>query len=440
MNRLSGTRLKRSLMSPYCLALVSFAIFLIAWIFPPGVYTSFIAEPDYLFLDPLTLCFYAACVCAFCGGVYWAAGIWPDHTTEEAAPFIRSWPLAYLLPPLCSGIVYCACFLLAIGGHLHLFSLLASQQGGLIKQALHGGEVKLALLGTAPLFTTAVVWWAADRAARVEMTYQQRLIFRIVFAATVAIDMLSCIGTVDRTSLMPLLAGLMIIRVDRRTRSGEQRISSVAATALGGFCLVVGLFTGLSVARGFKGTHRLIMSLMGYTIVSYNRLAAILSGTMHYQYGGRGGYLFQYVLISKKLNTMLGLGNLWPSAAVVWESEFTSTLLAGLNPMYVWSGTFGYLYADLRWGALVYLLGIGLMAGWAWNRFRLGTIAGRVLYPWIAFCILFWFGWNPLFANYFVSLLMGIGFLKVYELLFSPVRSPRMAGRLVKPVPYTNHA
>src|SRR6202020_1703154 len=99
----------------------------------------------------------------------------------------------------------------------------------------------------------------------------------------------------------------------------------------------------------------------GYTVASYNRLAALLTGVMSYQYGGREGYLFPYLLDAKKINSVTGLSPvfMWPSSSELWLSESTSTLLAGLNGRYIWSGTFGYLYSDLGWFTMAYLFAVG---------------------------------------------------------------------------------
>jgi hypothetical protein len=409
-----GQTIVRNLASPYVLALASFVIFLFGWACPPQIYTRFMSEPDYMFLDQLTLVFYAACVLSFCAGAYLAGKIWAKSSNTENAPLSRRSPLPYLLFPIGVGVLFCCGCFLAIGQHFDLLGLLKSGQGGIIKQAIHSGEVKVSIFGTARLFTTAILWWAADRGARLEMTPTQRSIFRVSFAVAVLADVLACIATVDRTALMPLLIGLIIIGVDRSARSGRLTLKSAALRAIGGACLLTGLFVGFSYLRGFRGFQGHATTFMGYTITSYNRLTALVHGIMHYQFGGRGAYLFQCLTMAK-ISSLLGLGNFMPDGSALWESEFGSTLSAGLNPMYIWSGTFGYLYSDLGWGALVYLFGVGALAGWAWSRFHMGTILGRVLYPWIAFWVLFWLGWNVLFAVYFLNILVGICFLGLYE-------------------------
>jgi hypothetical protein len=69
------------------------------------------------------------------------------------------------------------------------------------------------------------------------------------------------------------------------------------------------------------------------------------------------------------------------------------------------------------------LFAYGLMTGWVWRSLKLGRTAGIVLYPWFAFCILFWFGTNYLLGTQLVVLLLGAIVLGFYELLL--VGAPR---------------
>ncbi len=59
----------RNLISPYGLAMASSCLFLFAWVFPPGIYTRYILEPDLLHYNVAVLVFFAICVAAFLCGV-----------------------------------------------------------------------------------------------------------------------------------------------------------------------------------------------------------------------------------------------------------------------------------------------------------------------------------------------------------------------------------
>src|ERR1700733_5771358 len=124
----------RNLVSPYGLALFSYAVFLFAWTFPPSVYTSYINEPDLMFLDPLTFVFYTSCVAAFLLGV-WAYRYFGMSTKEAPLAGISTrMPLVYLAIPLLLATACCSIYLILLGAKLNLIGLLASQQGGAIKE------------------------------------------------------------------------------------------------------------------------------------------------------------------------------------------------------------------------------------------------------------------------------------------------------------------
>jgi hypothetical protein len=49
---------------------------------------------------------------------------------------------------------------------------------------------------------------------------------------------------------------------------------------------------------------------------------------------------------------------------------------------------------------------------------KLGRPLGMVLYPWFAFCILFWFGMNNMSENRTLVFVLDVVGLSIYESLF----------------------
>ena len=112
----------------------------------------------------------------------------------------------------------------------------------------------------------------------------------------------------------------------------------------------------------------------------------------------------------------------WPDKDADWRSQFNAVAAAGLNGDLIWSGAFGYIFSELKWLSPLLLIIYGLLTGWAWRALKLGRTVGILLYPWCAFCVLFWFGVNYLLDTQPVILLIDAIFLSFYELLF--VRAP----------------
>jgi hypothetical protein len=78
---------------------------------------------------------------------------------------------------------------------------------------------------------------------------------------------------------------------------------------------------------------------------------------------------------------------------------------------------FGALYSDLGWLSPAYLFVVGILVGYLWFKFRAGKTFAMVLYPWFAFCILFWTGFNVMFDGRVVELLRMAIALTIYDRL-----------------------
>lgn len=414
--------LKRStidnLVSPYGLAFASYCVFLFAWLFPPGTYTLYMQEPDIMFLDPLTFLFFTGCVLAFMGGVRASHLFGLARRTVTPIAIRTNSPLTYLCLPIAVGTCFCAAYLVKLGGKINFVGLLVSSQGAAIKAAARAGETDVGgRWGISVLFLTVVLWWAYLRSSYLPLGKSERLIFRSFFVVGLLVNVLTCIATVDRTQLMPLVIGLSIIQLYKSIKFRNKRLSQLLLTFCVQSAAVVALFTIFQMYRGSLLLDMLVRSILGYSIVSYNRLAALLHGQMYYIFGGKGVYLFPYLLRSDRLNDFLDLSHRfdWPPYLTLFDSESASVQLAGLNSSYIWSGVFGYLYADLGVGALAYLFGTGVLAGWAWTRFRKGVSWAIAIYVWIGFWIVFWVGWNLLFDMRFVTVVEAAILLALYE-------------------------
>ena len=161
------------------------------------------------------------------------------------------------------------------------------------------------------------------------------------------------------------------------------------------------------------------MLLLGYTVVSYNRMSALLLGVMHDSYQGRGVYLFPILRQNETLDHMFRFSDRfgWPSAWSLWSSAFSSVASAGLNPGFNFYSVFGVLYSDLGWLAVAYLFVIGILVGYLWQNFRLSKTFALLLYPWCAFSILFWIGSNIMFDGRIADLLKMAVALTIYDKL-----------------------
>jgi len=410
----------RNLVSPYGLALFSSAIFLAAWITPPSAFMEFLGEPDVIYFNPLVLCFYGCCVLCFLAGAWAYQRFRRPEIVEERID--RSVPSAtFLIVPLSVSTLLCAASVVVLSGKVsNLMGLLVSQQGALIKLANVSGQAEEGSWGYALTFHTGVLWWAYARARQSNLSGSIGWAFKIFFAVATVIGLLTALIKVDRTNLIPILSGLAIIYLYFRLSQKTASLRRVLMLSGGLVFLFMITFAGVSYIRGAGDARLLSIGIFGYTAASYNRLAAEVTGLLHYSFGGKGIYLSTFLSFNNTINRIIPFNELMGGATQrgVYFSEFSSIAAGGLNPGFNWPGAFGYIYADLGWWTPLYLFPIGLFNGYLWRSFRKETLIGIVFYPWAAFSILFWFGWNVLFDLRFALLGVVVVALSAYEYCF----------------------
>jgi hypothetical protein len=176
-----------------------------------------------------------------------------------------------------------------------------------------------------------------------------------------------------------------------------------------------------------------IGTLIGYTISSYNRLAALLQGRLHYLYSGRGIYFSTFLSFNHPINRIIPIGRVLdvPDFFLWWRSEFNSVAIAGLDSLWVFCGTFGDIFVELGWFAPLYVFGYGLLYGLVWRWMKSDMLVGLILYPYFAYCVLFWFTTNALFDTDFAALVADVIMLAIYERVLANRRqATTMASRL----------
>jgi len=408
----------QNIVSPSGLAIVSYCIFLFAWVFPSGMYTEYIHERDLMFLDPLSFAFYTSCVAAFLLGVRASRFVVTGGRNAGVTIAVRN-PLLYLAIPVFLSLVWCSIYLKMLGGKLDFVALLLSQQGESIKAAGQFGQLSVGIWSSGLFMLTAALWWSLVRANQLQLRGIAKHTFQILFFVSVIVNIITCVATVDRTNLMPLVAGLSVIYLFGKTVSKNIKILRLVTFGLSSAVGVIAVFLLVSFLRGTIAIKGLMMLLLGYTIVSYNRMAALLLGVMYDSYQGRGVYLFPILRENETLNRFFHFNDRfdWPSAWGLWSSAFSSVASAGLNPGFNFYSVFGALYSDLGWFTLAYLFVIGILVGYLWLKFRAGKTFAIVLYPWCAFCILFWTGFNVMFDGRVEELVKMAVALTIYDKL-----------------------
>lgn len=421
-------RVFRNVVSPYGLAITSYAFFLCACVIPPAFYSRYMHEPDLMFLDPATILFYSLCVAAFIAGAGLVDWLFPCGPFIERKFATRIAPVYFLLAPLLVGIVLTAISIfLLIAQNPDIILLLLIQKGEDIK-AVGGIDVD-STFTLAPLMLTGAIWLVFWRASDLGIRGWRRFLVNVVLGAAVLSVICAATLTLSRNLVMMVVCGLAILYVSRKVLGGQVNFKflfSAVSMLAGG---VVLLFFAFSFLRGTSDWDYQVHNLFGYTVASYNRLAAILSGRLRYPFGGRGLYLSSFLAFSHMFNRIIPMAELmhWPDFQEVWGSEFGAIDRAGLDGGGIWSGAFGYIFSDLGWLSVPFVFGYGMLYGLVWNSIKRGKVFGIVLYPAVGFCALFWFGTNFLFDSEMAYLLAFAIILMGYEhvLVSNPIPGTR---------------
>jgi hypothetical protein len=296
--------------------------------------------------------------------------------------------------------------------------LLLSQRGGDLKQILAfdvQGRFTLA-----PIVLIGVTWWSFSRHFNVGFRGKGRWIVRCFLLTSVLCVIVASTILSIRNLLIMIVCGLMILYVTRKAAKNGVSAKFFFSSILAMFVGVAVLFFATSFVRGTTNFDDQAYEFIGYTVASYNRLAAILSGKLHYPFGGREVYLSYVAAYSGTLNHIIPLKRLInpPDFIDLWGSEFAAVSQAGLDGGLIWSGAFGYIFSDLGWFSILFIFGYGVLYGFAWNWIKQGNVIGIVLYPCFGYCALSWLSTNSLFDEPSeILLVVGIA-LACYEAIF----------------------
>ncbi len=414
------------IVSPYGLAILSTLFFLVGWLLPSSLYTDLIQEPDLMFLDAETLLFFLLCVAGFLLGLLVIDFVFPGPALLESRLRVtRLKGFSLLFPLILTTGLTCIRIEQMLQKSPNILILLLAQQGNTLRtEQLEQGTT--GVLGWASFMQIAVLWWtywmlSNSRPAGKRTFWQRRLVSWLVLAAGLVVQIGLSILKVSRADMMPVFGGFAILYVLGRIQRKELSIGGILRYFALFFVGVMVLFYLFGALRGTSDPTEGLATFVGYTLASYNRLTAVLRGTLHYPYAGHGVYLSNFLVSNNAINAVLPLRSTlgWPDYLELWNSEFQGPQLAGLRYELIWAGVFGYLFSDFGWTTPLILTAYGLIYGSFWRLMKMGSSVGVALYPWFAFTALCWFSSNMTFDVRFVFFLLAGLLLMAYEKVLS---------------------
>lgn len=408
-----------NVVSPYGLAMVSYALFLLSCLIPPAVYHRYMDEPDFMFLDSTTVLFYTLCVAAFLFGMWFFETITPPAPVIERKLEVRFSPAVFLMMPLVLGVsLSVLSSILLVKNNPLVIPILLAQRGSTLKVDDGSGIQLEGTLNITVFFLTGIVWWVAWRFRQLGVRGWSRRTVGFGLTLAVFAEFISSSLNLIRHPLIVVITGMAVLYVLGKTFAGRMRWSLIAKAGVVFFAGGALFFFIVESLRG-GSAEAFTDAFVGYTIASYNRLAALLQGKMHLEYTGRGIYFSNFIAYNHTFNRVIPFARIMniPEYFNWWRSVFASVGRAGLDARLILFGTFGEIYAEIGWFAPVLVFGYGLLYGLMWRWMRMGNLVAILLYPYFAYCILFWFSTNNLFDQDAAALLIDAIVLGAYEYL-----------------------
>ncbi|MBS1800291.1 MAG: hypothetical protein JSS95_10730 [Acidobacteria bacterium] len=370
-------------------------------------------------MDLPTILFYSLCVIAFLIGVWIWQCLFPARSLSEEQLTVKMDPVIFVALPLVAAIAgsLISNYLL-LRNNPNILLLLLAQQGRQLK-GVDALDDQGTMVFMAPILN-GILWWAFFRIPQLKLSGIKRTLLWAGVLVGILASLLSATLKLSRANLLLVFCGLTVLYIYRRASLGKLSTGS-ALRVLAIFPLTIALLFGsFALLRGSEGIDVVGNQLAGYSIASYNRLAAVVNGKLQYPYSGTGKTLFSAITTSKAIAKVLPFRDAMnlPDNADLFGGDFSAVSRAGLDPTLVWSGAFGYIFSDLGWYSPWFLFGYGLLYGYIWQSLLKKNLVGILIYPWAAFAILFWIGGNYLTDSSIIYLgFCGIS-LGVYERKF----------------------
>jgi hypothetical protein len=295
----------------------------------------------------------------------------------------------------------------------NLIIILLAQEGYLIKDDPSDSNVG----GLYNFICIGVFWYYYFKYFKCKsvLTKAHNRLFVFLLVILFVTIFLASLVKLSRGELIPFLIGAVIIYVyvkaSRRNLSNFQFCFFLTKFLLA----MLTIFSIFSLIRGSIDFDKILADFLGYSIASYNRLAALLEGELNYTYQGTGVYLSSFLSFNKSLNSMFGVAAYfgWPVYSQTWWSEFFAVGIYGFNKYLIWPSALGYLFIDFGWVAPLILFFYGVFYGLIWRLWLKESIYGLLLYPWFGFCLIFWFGTNYLLDTKLFVLLITAGAIHI---------------------------
>jgi oligosaccharide repeat unit polymerase len=415
------------LISPMYLGVFSAVLGIAMTLYPKNAYENLMLEQDYMFLNPQLFLFILTCIIGFLLGIFFVRTTYKKSIDKTHDLFITDrFALFQIIFLIISCLISAYYFYFITKNVGNLFFLLKSGMGSTVRNngalAFDVNGVNSSSLLIANIAIINYTYFQFGKYKRNLAHY--RFLVRTLLLLAIVLFVLTCFVIQARYLLMPCIVSLFIITIYNKYNNSNFNVFKLIRYSIVFLTIVILLFLLISTIRdSYRTNFALSNNFAGYTLASYNRLAAIVSGNLIMPNSGSGFYIlksFWYPSLIRRIFDVYQLGlslglNLPDSPTSNFLQTFNSVQLAGLQPGYNWPTTFGEVFSDLGWFSFVYFFIYGAVSWRVFLSFLNHKTWAIILYPYIAFCILFWFGTNQIVDSKISIIIITILFIKFME-------------------------
>lgn len=410
------------LASPLFIITLSYSLFIVSLFIPADYYERIIGERNLLFIDPESFIFVTVNVVSFylgclfynmCSKKFRGTGLVNKGIARRVPVSIFSYiffpVLLFLLASLFS------IYLLIEKNKALIYLMLIGDVNAQYYKSEMDSTYTFEPLGQ---IANVVTLWAVYNYLflKDKITRSKRLLLFFFIVCIFLVCVFRAFVKIARYEMMPLIFGFIVIYIHYKYK--ERTTAQILKYYIIFFIFLISMFAIFSFFRKDGSIDDIVKDVLGYTMVSYNHMAALLAGELKLFNPGDGYYLYSFLssipFAGDYFSNLLG----WAGKDIIYLRSFQDTFQSGLNGYYVWVSSFGDLYQSIGYFSVLYLFFNGFAMMWSWNKFKAGKLTGIVLYPWFFFCVFFWFGVSMVLTRWGFYTLLTLAFFSFYDIFY----------------------
>ena len=383
-------------LSPYFALLISLMLALLAVLPSDYFYRRNFAEKSLVTFSLPVLTWVAACSICYAFGLYFTGLFFGKKHNKSKTGVLQVEISDYRFRVI---LICLFAILLNLYGLIQLYKFFGFR--GLLSAMVGIGDVDLRLAVYGALKAVNTGWAIAFTVPVASVVFITLIktkdnILKSLFIILLVIHTALILTTQSKGPIFALVISLVIcmqmLRFPRLYISRKDILKSVLISTL----LVI-VFLTIQYRRNpdilsLDGSYK---EISAYTIVSYNRLAYLISDklqipnmymgfwTNRWFWGLPGEQYSNYLLSRAQFDIPY-------NAFAAWLDTFRAVNSAGLNDKYIWITIYGEVFADYRWFGFIWFFIYGVGSRIAYEDMKRGHLRSYAVYPFVLQCN---FGW-----------------------------------------------